>query len=81
MADERERDGDGRYTVERDAEELLDAMTPQEPHTTGELADALGWPRRTVYNHLSALEKDGRLRKKKPEARRAIWILEEGSDA
>jgi|GEM_PF-6202624 len=81
MADDRERDGDGRFTPERDTEDLLGAMTPREPYTTGELAEVLGWPRRTVYNHLSTLEEDGELRKKKPEPRRAIWIRPEGGDA
>ena len=52
-------------------------MEPLEPYTTGELADNLGWPRRTVYELLTALEERGDVRKKKPEPRRAIWIRPE----
>jgi DNA-binding IclR family transcriptional regulator len=52
-------------------------MDPLEPYTTGELADTLGWPRRTVYELLSTLEERGDVRKKKPEPRRAIWIRPE----
>ena len=48
-----------------------------EPYATGELADRLGWPRRTVYELLSTLEERGDVRKKKPEPRRAIWIRPE----
>ncbi|WP_409338712.1 hypothetical protein [Halalkalicoccus ordinarius] len=34
----------------------------------------LGAPRRTVYNYLEKLADEGRIRKKKPEPKRAIWI-------
>jgi DNA-binding IclR family transcriptional regulator len=34
-------------------------------------------PRRTVYELLTDLEEQGRVRKKKPEPRRAIWVRAE----
>ncbi|MFC7141807.1 hypothetical protein ACFQMA_18470 [Halosimplex aquaticum] len=53
---------------------VLEEMEPLEPYTTGELADELEAPRRSVYNYLETLAEEGRIRKKKPEPRRAIWI-------
>lgn len=74
--DQRGRNSRGRYESEHDLtkEDLLDAMEPLEPYTTGELAESLGIPRRTAYNYLEDLAEHGRIRKKKPEPRRAIWI-------
>jgi DNA-binding IclR family transcriptional regulator len=74
MEADRKRDGGGRYVSTRDPEDVLDAMEPLEPYTTGELVDALGWPRRSVYKSLDELAEDGAIRKKKPDPRRAIWI-------
>lgn len=58
-------------------EGVFDAMEPLEPYTTGELADIVGAPRRTVYNYLDDLAEQGRIRKKKPNPRSAIWIRTE----
>lgn len=71
MADEE----DGRTWERRDPEAVLDAMKPGEPYTTGELADALNWPRRSTLNVLDELADEGRVVKKKPEPRRAIWMV------
>ncbi|WP_164974811.1 hypothetical protein [Halegenticoccus tardaugens] len=49
-------------------------MGPGEPYMTSEVAEELGWPRRSTYTVLNGLAEDGKIRKKKPEARRVIWI-------
>jgi len=73
---DRERDDKGRFTDSRSRDDVFEAMDIGEPYTTSELADTLGVPRRTMYNILSDLHEIGRIRKKKPEERRAIWIRE-----
>jgi DNA-binding MarR family transcriptional regulator len=75
--DSRKRDSAGRYTSTRDPADVLNVMDPLEPYTTGELADALGWPNRTVYEALDDLAEDGEIRKKKTDPRRVIWMLTE----
>lgn len=76
----RERDESGRFTADRDPEEVLAAMEPLEPYTIGELVDATGWPRRTVYQVLDDLAEDGEIRKKKPNQTSAIWMLMEDGE-
>ncbi|ELY39948.1 hypothetical protein C497_04297 [Halalkalicoccus jeotgali B3] len=70
------RDKKGQFESEHGAtvETVFEAMEPMEPYTTGEIADMVDAPRRTVYNYLEELAGQGRVRKKKPEPRRAIWI-------
>lgn len=71
--------GDGNDTRDwerRDREDVFNAMGPGEPYSTGELADILGWPSRSTFHVLDELADEGRIRKKKPSDRRAIWILE-----
>lgn len=72
----RKRNNDGRFESAHGvtAEEVFGAMEEAEPYTTGELAEMVGAPRRTVYNYLEELAEQGQIRKKKPEPRRAIWI-------
>lgn len=74
MGDNRPRNESGQYVATRSPDAVLEAMEPLEPYTTGELADKLDWPRRTVYELLTTLEEQDDVRKKKPEPRRAIWI-------
>lgn len=74
---EPDRDDDGRWVGETDPDGVFDRMEPLEPYTTGELADLLGIPRRTAYKYLEKLADDNRIRKKKPDPRRAIWIRPE----
>lgn len=74
---EPDRDDGGRWVGEADPDEVFGRMQPLEPYTTGELADLLDIPRRTAYKYLEELANDGRIRKKKPEPRRAIWIRSE----
>jgi DNA-binding IclR family transcriptional regulator len=76
MAD-RDRDEQGRYSSEAAPEDVLAAMEPMEPYGTREIADAVGIPRRTAYQYLDELADAGELRKKKTDARRAIWIKSE----
>lgn len=73
---EANRNEEGRFESEHGiaVEDVFNAMEPLEPYTTGELANMLGAPRRTVYNYLEELAEQGRIRKKKPEPKRAIWI-------
>ena len=80
MSDGRDRDEGGKFTKSRDPSDVFEAMDPLEPYTSGELADVMGWPRRTVYEALQTLSEDGLIRKKKPEPRRAIWIKSDESD-
>lgn len=72
------RDERGQFESEHGAtvKAVFEAMEPMEPYTTGEIAEIVGAPRRTVYNYLEELAEHGRIRKKKPEPRRAIWIRE-----
>ena len=79
MDESRERNSRGRFTAGHDvtAEDVYEAMEPFEPYTTREIADELGVPRRTAYEFLDDLATAGRIRKKKPEPRRAIWIRNE----
>ena len=44
---------------------------------TSEIAKERGWPRRSAYEVLNGLTDEGEIRKKKPEARRVIWIRTE----
>lgn len=77
--EERDRDGRGQFVAGHDTTEsdVFAAMDPLEPYTTREIADALAVPRRSAYEYLEALAEQGRIRKKKPEPRRAIWIRPE----
>jgi DNA-binding MarR family transcriptional regulator len=83
MTENPARDDSGQFVVTRSPSDVLDAMESLEPYTTGELADVLGWPRRSVYQVLQELAEDNCIRKKKPEPRRAIWMrpLEDGETA
>jgi predicted transcriptional regulator len=79
MPGSEKRNEDGQFRAEHEIrpEDVFDAMDSLEPYTTRELADTLDVPRRTVYNYLNELAKSGRIRKKKTEPRRAIWIRED----
>lgn len=74
MAENTARDESGQFVTTRSPTDVLDVMESLEPYTTGELADVLGWPRRSVYQALQELADEDRIRKKKPEPRRAIWM-------
>jgi len=68
------RSEQGRFQRQRDPEDVLDAMDPGEPYVTSELADALEWPRRTVYEALEGLHEHDRVVKKQVNARSVMWI-------
>lgn len=76
MTPEEDRNEQGQFQPSHEvtAQDVLEAMEPLEPYTTGELADQLDIPRRTVYKYLETLHESNQIRKKKPEPRRAIWI-------
>ncbi|WP_201289554.1 FeoC-like transcriptional regulator [Halobaculum saliterrae] len=61
---------------EPDAEQVYETMDPLEPYTTGELASILDASKRVVRGLLDALAGEQRVRKKKPESERVIWIRE-----
>ena len=65
------------FVRERKPADVLAVMKPLETYMTSEIADELGWSRRSAYNVLSRLHENGEIRKKKPEARRVIWIRPE----
>lgn len=71
---EPDRDDAGRWVGDAGPDEVFDRMEPLEPYGTGELAKNLGIPRRTAYKYLQELADEGRIRKKKPEPKHAIWI-------
>lgn len=73
------RSEQGQFLRERDPTEVLEMMEPHEPYVTSELADALGWPRRTVYEVLSNLHDDGRVSKKQANSRAVMWMRSEDS--
>lgn len=77
---ERSRGEGGQYVQERDPSDVLGAMNRGEPYVTSELAEAVEWPRRTVYKALSDLHETDRVQKKQANARAVIWIrpAEEG---
>ncbi|MEF8827174.1 MAG: hypothetical protein V5A27_12675 [Halapricum sp.] len=79
MGEHRARNGSGQYGATRSPDDVLAVMDPLEPYTTGELADPLGWPRRTLFDLLTSLEERDEVPKKKSEPRRAIWIRPEES--
>ncbi|SIR88829.1 hypothetical protein SAMN05421858_4360 [Haladaptatus litoreus] len=68
---------EGKFVQERKPADVFEVMEPLEPYMTSEIADELGWFRRSTYNVLSRLHENGEIRKKKPEARRVIWIRTE----
>lgn len=70
------RDEEGRFESRHGVskDDVYEAMKPLEPYTTGELAEMVDAPRRTVFNYLEQLAEEHTIRKKKPEPRRAIWI-------
>lgn len=68
-------EGSDREWTRRDRDDLLAALDPDEPYTTREIADLLGWPDRTVHHILDELAAKGKVRKKKPSERRVIWML------
>lgn len=78
MSDPPERNNHGRFESNHEItpESVIEAMEPLEPYTTRELAEELDAPRRTVFKYLDQLADEERIRKKKPEERRAIWIRE-----
>jgi predicted transcriptional regulator len=74
MPPDRERNEAGEFVTRRDPEDIFEVMTPGEPHTASELADLIGWPRRSVFDALNGLADANRVTKKKVTARTVIWI-------
>lgn len=76
MPDQTNRNEGGRFESEHgiNAEDVLQAMEFYVPYTTGEMAEDLEIPRRTVYKYLEELYEEERISKKKPEPRRVIWM-------
>ena len=77
MNENRARNEAGQFVATRSADDILDTMTPLEPYSARELAETLGWPRRTVHKLLSELHDEGRVRRKKTGHRTVIWIRPE----
>lgn len=80
MSEKMARDEAGQFVATRSSAEILGAMEPSEPYTARELAEELGWPRRTAYELLSDLTEQGMIRRKKTGHRTVIWIRPEGKD-
>lgn len=56
------------------AEELFGDLKPFEPYTTDELADAYGTKKSIIRPLLDKLNRQGKVRKKKPKSSPTIWI-------
>lgn len=69
------RDEHGRFTAAHDItpDAVCDTMTVGTTYTTGELADMVDAPRRTVYEYLRELAADGRVTRKAPHDRLSLW--------
>jgi predicted transcriptional regulator len=78
MSGEMARNESGQFVATRSPADVLGAMEPSEPYTARELAEKLGWPRRTAYKLLSDLANQGMIRRKKTGHRTVIWIQPEG---
>lgn len=76
----RDRNTDGQFTRKVELDEVLDVMEPLEPYGTNEVGDILSdkfgkdFKRRTTYHWLTELRDHGKVRKKKIDAKRNIWI-------
>lgn len=80
MSEKMARDEAGQFVATRSPADVLEAMEPSEPYTARELAEELGWPRRTAYELLSDLAEQGTIRRKKTGHRTVIWIHPEETD-
>jgi DNA-binding GntR family transcriptional regulator len=80
MSEKMARDETGQFVATRSPAEVFGAMEPSEPYTARELAEELGWPRRTAYELLSDLTEQGMVRRKKTGHRTVIWIRPEDED-
>jgi hypothetical protein len=58
------------------ADEIYHEMEVLEPYTAGELASYFAAPKDRVRKLLQRLSNSGKLRKKEPEPKQAIWIRE-----
>lgn len=58
------------------ANEIYSEMEVLEPYTAGELASYFDAPKDRVRKLLERLSTSGKLRKKEPEPKQAIWIRE-----
>lgn len=73
MPTDRERNETGQFVAQRDPGDVVESMAPGEPHTASELAETLGWPRRSVFDALADLHERGAVNKKQVNARTVIW--------
>lgn len=72
----RERDEEGKFSADHNVSrhDLYQLMEPLEPYTSREIANKAEIPRRTAYEFLDELSDANKIRKKKTEPRRVIWI-------
>lgn len=79
MGDGRERDEEGRFADRKDPLRIVDLIADRddvcEPVTATEVADALGWARRTALNKLNELANQQVLASKKVGGRARVWWL------
>jgi hypothetical protein len=57
-------------------DDIYDEMEVLEPYTAGELAPKYDAPKQRIRTLLERLSDLGKIRKKEPEPKRAIWIRE-----
>lgn len=65
------------YSLDEGYQYLLEEHSCDFNGHISELADALGWPRRSTLDALYGLADEGKVTKEKSEPRRAIWMLDE----
>jgi len=74
MSADRERDESGQYVSRRDPADVAASMNPGEPYTTTEVAELVGWPRRSAYAALATLSERDEVNKKQVNSRMVMWI-------
>ncbi|WP_435181466.1 ArsR family transcriptional regulator [Halorussus sp. AFM4] len=81
---DRERNDQGQFDDALDPQTVLDVFKGRtdasEPLDAGEVADELGWSRRTALRKLDSLTDEGKLRSKKVGSGRVWWIPESDAD-
>lgn len=73
------RDDTGRFTPKYDTQDILDAVRANEPATTTEVADGVGFARQNANYRLRQLEEQGTLRSKKVGPA-LVWMLADAKE-
>lgn len=69
-------DCDGTNETTISADELFEELEPFEPYSTDELAEEVDTDRGIIKKLLDKLNREGKVKKKKPKSSPTIWIRE-----